>query len=284
MFSAIDGSAVDEHVPCFMFYVLCFILYSPFTLSPFSFILNFMTLSEIKTFKDTLKDEMRAKSLTIGKLSELTGIAIHHIAALVESDFAHLPAAPYVRGYLQKIAEVLDIDFDMLWRRYERESAIKRSGEKDTLPQNRFALRSIKKSSLIIAAIIIVALVIGLPALANFFGKPSLEVISPAGETEIVSERSYHIIGKVQDPKDRVFINDTEIQVQPDGSFDVPKELDPDANTFVVSAKRFLGRETTITRNVFYKPNGVPSLESATSSASSTLEKSSATTGSTTKR
>ncbi len=243
-----------------------------------------MPLSEIKTLKDTLKDEMRAKSITAGKLSELTGIATHHITALIESDFAHLPAAPYVRGYLQKIAEILDIDFDMLWRRYERESAIKRSGEKDTLPQNRFALRSIKKSSLIIAAVVIVVLVIGLPALANFFGKPSLEIISPAGDTEIVSERSYHVTGKVQNPKDRVFVNGTEIQVQSDGSFDVPKELDPDANTFVVSAKRFLGRETTITRNVFYKPTGMQLPESATSSASSTQEKSSTTTGSTTKR
>ena len=227
-----------------------------------------MSLTELKTLKETLKDEMRAKGISAAKLCELTGITPQHINALIESDFMHLPAAPYVRGYLEKISEILEIDFDVVWRRYSRESAIKRSGEKDVLPQNRFALRSIKKSSLIIAALIIVILVIGLPALSNFFGKPSLEIISPAGDTEIVSQQSYQVRGVVQNPKDRVFINGTEVPVAPNGSFEIQKNLDPDANTFAISAKRFLGGETTITRNVFYKSTSTPSLNASSSTSS----------------
>ncbi len=229
-----------------------------------------MSLTELKTLKETLKDEMRAQGVSVQKLSELTDIAPHHITALMESDFDHLPAAPYVRGYIVKIAEILELDADVLWRRYSRESEIKKSGEKDTLPKNRFALRPIKKSSLVITALIVLVLVIGLPTISDFFGKPSLEVTSPAGDTEIVTEKSYTVSGTIQNPKDRVFINQTEVPVTSDGKFQIQKELDEGANTFTVSTKRFLGGETTITRNVFYKPTGMKLPESATSSASST--------------
>lgn len=243
-----------------------------------------MSLTELKTLKETLKDEMRGQGMSVAKLSELTDIAPHHITALMESDFDHLPASPYVRGYILKIAEVLELDADVLWRRYSRESEIKKSGEKDTLPKNRFALRSIKKSSLLIAAIVIVLLVIGLPVISDFFGKPSLEVISPAGDAEIVTEKSYTIHGTIQNPKDRVFINETEVPVTSDGAFQIQKDLDEGANTFTISTKRFLGGETTITRNVFYNPTGVKLPESASSSASSTAPHATSSSSSTTQQ
>ena len=236
-----------------------------------------MSLTELKTFKETLKDEMRAQGISVAKLAELTDISPNHITALMESDFSHLPAAPYVRGYILKISEVLELDSDILWRRYSRESEIKKSGEKDVLPRNRYAFHPVKKSSLLIVAAVVIVLVIGLPVIADFFGKPSLEVISPAGDTEIVTEKSYTVSGSIQNPKDRVFINQTEVPVTPDGKFQIQKDLDEGANTFVISTKRFLGGETTITRNVFYKPTGVKLPESATSSASSTSHESSST-------
>ncbi|MFA7201960.1 MAG: helix-turn-helix domain-containing protein [Candidatus Paceibacterota bacterium] len=225
-----------------------------------------MSLTELKTLKETLKDEMRAQGISVLKLSELTDIAPHHITALMESDFEHLPASPYVHGYILKIAEILELDADVLWRRYSRENDMKKSGEKDTLPKNRFALRSIKKSSLFISALVVLVLVIGLPVIADFFGKPSLEVISPAGDTEIVTEKSYTVSGTIQNPKDRVFINQTEVPVTDDGTFQIQKDLDEGANTFTISTKRFLGGETTITRNVFYKSTDMKLPESVTSS------------------
>jgi len=232
-----------------------------------------MSLPEIKTLKDTLKDEMRAKSISIAKLSELTGVSPHHIHALIESDFANLPAAPYVRGYLEKISEVLEVDFEVLWRRYEKELTIRRSGKDDTLPQNRYAIRTIKKETLWISALIIVVLIVIIPTLVDFFGKPSLEVSSPTQETEIATSAQLAITGLVKNPNDRVFINDTEITVGSDGTFSIDEQLENGANTFIISARRFLGRTTTITRNVFYKPDAqtmLNQLENASSSQKAT--------------
>lgn len=226
-----------------------------------------MTLPEIKTLKDTLKDELRAKGISVAKLAELTGISSTHIQALMESDFEHLPAAPYVRGYLQKIAEILEIDADVVWRRYEKESSIKRSGKTDTLPHNRYALHTVKKGTLWGIAVGIIILIIAIPTLMDFFGKPSLQLDAPSQETEIVSVSPYTIRGSVQNPSDRVFINGTEVPVNKQGEFSIEKDLDEGVNTFAVSAKRFLGKSTTITRNVFYQPGGA-TIPTTTSSSS----------------
>jgi cytoskeletal protein RodZ len=216
-----------------------------------------MSLPEIKTLKDTLKDEMRAKSVSVAKLAELTGISISHIQALIESNFERLPAAPYVRGYLQKIAEVLEIDADIIWRRYEKESAIKRSGKTDTLPHNRYALHSVHKGMLWLVAAGIIILIIAIPALVDFFGKPSLQIDSPAQETEITTTSPYTVSGNIQNSSDRVFINETEVLVSEQGEFSIQKDLDEGVNTFVIRAQRFLGKSTTITRNVFYQSGAI---------------------------
>jgi cytoskeletal protein RodZ len=212
-------------------------------------------MDEIKTLKEILKEEMRAKGLTAEKLAEIAEIAPKYINALIDSDFGNLPPAPYVRGYLKKIADALEIDFDMLWHYYDREARIARSGRNDMLPTNRYAIKPVNKARLAVGAVAVIALAYFFPILVDFFGRPSLEIVAPAQDQIVVSSQDYMLEGRVKRAQDRVYINDTEIDVQQDGAFSKQVFLDEGKNTYVFRAKRFLGREMSVTRNIFYKPS-----------------------------
>ncbi|OGM90308.1 hypothetical protein A2755_03915 [Candidatus Wolfebacteria bacterium RIFCSPHIGHO2_01_FULL_48_22] len=209
---------------------------------------------------------MKERGVTLAQLSAATEISSRYLQALIDGDTDNLPPAPYIRGYLQKIAEVLDVDFSVLWKYYESDLSIRKSGGHDTLPQNRFAVRPVRKGPILITGIIIVLLAIALPYLADFFGKPSLEISFPQEESFFSQSEQITITGRVGRAQDVVSINGTEVAVLQDGTFSKEVPLSDGANSFEIIAKRFLGQETRIVRNVFYRtePFASPSPQPST--------------------
>lgn len=210
-------------------------------------------MPDFTSFKDILKNEMREQGVTLQELSQSTEISERYLRALIESDTAHLPPAPYIRGYLRKIATVLDVDFSMLWKYYENDKEVRASGSADTLPQNRFAFRPHNKIALVLTGVVLIALAIFFPFFTDFFGKPSLEIFVPNQESSVLQTDRITISGKVGRAQDSVFINNTEISVQDDGVFTQEVSLVEGANSFEIRAKRFLGKEMRVVRNVFYR-------------------------------
>lgn len=210
-------------------------------------------MPNFQSFKEILKEELKEREMTLDQLAEITEISPRYLRALVESDTDNLPPAPYIRGYLQKIADALSVDFSMLWKYYENDQAIKKSGSTDTLPLNRFALKPINKTALVFVAVFVVALALFFPTLVDFFGRPSFEILTPLEEMSFSDVDHATISGKVKRPQDTVYINNTEVPVGEDGSFSKDVPLSEGANSFEVLVRRFLGRETTGTRNIFYR-------------------------------
>lgn len=209
---------------------------------------------EIKNFRETLKEAMREKGISIQKLSELTEISPNYLKALTENDITNLPSAPYIKGYINTIAQILEIDSRVLWDDYNRLSESKTSGEKDILPGNRFAQKSLNKKGLFVGIIILLLIAYIAPKISDFFGKPSLEIMAPSQDKLNVSDPNFTLKGKIGNPQDKVTINSAEVVVLPDGSFEqnVALEEGPQ-NTFEFKVKRFLGRETTNSRTIIYK-------------------------------
>ena len=226
---------------------------------------------EFKPLKDILKEEMRGKGLNIQKLSELTDIAPYYIRALLENDFSKLPAAPYVRGYLDSIARVLNIDAEPLWQEYQKESEIKRSGETDRLPINRYAQKPFNKMGLVITLVVLVVIAFLIPKIADFLGRPSIEITSPPSDMYPAQQDSFILEGKIGNPQDKLLINDSEVVVNPDGSFQKQVTLSPrcNDNVFEFVVKRFLGFSTSVKRTVCLATT-IPD-QTATSSPTSTI-------------
>lgn len=207
-----------------------------------------------KNIGELLSEIMETRGLSVDRLAELTNINKRYINGLLSNDLKSLPAGPYVRGYLLKIAEVMETDAEPLQMAY-REFELRTSGRYDKLPDNRFAIPRSKRG--LAATVVVVSTLVILIALRwnSLMGIPVIEVNIPEkiGERDYLETRdsSFIIEGRVNQ-KDSLFINNEPIPVDYDGAFSKDIILNEGLNTLEIRAKRFLGRETAVIRKLFY--------------------------------
>lgn len=204
-----------------------------------------------KGISELLKELLEKRGINPEKLSYATNIPTRFIVALLEDDFKKLPAKPYVRGYLIKIAATLGVTDEVIMEAYRESAEIRSSGGKDKLPMNRFAIQKINKN-FIIWTIIILGLLIFLGLRINdIMGTPSLQVDLPENPFS-TTDQIIKITGRVS-AKDKLTLNQEIVYTNQDGSFEKEVTLSPGLNTFEFDATRFLGRETKIVRQVVYE-------------------------------
>jgi len=199
-----------------------------------------------------LTEIFQDKNINLAKLSESTGISERFLKALMEDKYEKLPAAPYIRSYLFKIADALNIDGKKLWEEYQKNVQLKKSGPSDHLPLNRFSPKPINKK-IIFALIAIIA--VGYLAFQYdfFFRKPTLALLGQLASSTAISGPNLKIEGRVKSG-DRLAINKESTYVDESGYFQKDFSLQPGPNVIQFQIKRFLGRETTITKQIIYSP------------------------------
>lgn len=193
---------------------------------------------------------MESKGMDAGKLSDLTDVPQRFIVSLIDGDFKNLPSEPYIRGYLFKVAGVLDADPNSLWRSFRQSSEIHSSGSADLLPANRFSLQRISSKKVWIVFIVLVLLGFLGFRVDNILGNPTLDVTLP----ETTTSQIINVTGKVN-PGDTLTLNNEVVYPDKEGQFDIKEiQLEPGLNTLEFRVKRYLGRETTVVKQVFYQP------------------------------
>lgn len=208
---------------------------------------------EKKPFNEFLGEAIKAHKLNIEKLAELTDVPKNYLSALIDGDFEKLPAAPFVRGYLIRISEVLKIDGEQLWEFY-KEEIVPQIKTQDSLPFNRFAIKRLNKKKIIIGIISFFFLIYLVWQGKNLFGIPKLEIINPESDNLITSEQFVALRGKLGNPMDKILINEEEIFTQSDGSFEKEYSLQLGLNIIEFKAQRFLGKETKVVKAINYQP------------------------------
>ncbi|MCK9186956.1 MAG: helix-turn-helix domain-containing protein [Candidatus Colwellbacteria bacterium] len=206
-----------------------------------------------KKLGDILSEIITEHGITLEKLSDLTNIPKRYLSAIIDNDLKNMPAAPYVRGYLIKISSALDTEPEILLDAYKK-AGLKTSGKEDFLPKNRFIVAK-KRKGWIFAIILGILAIIIMPRINSFLGIPSLDINLP----EKIENRDFletrdqllAIEGKIN-PKDSIIINKELVPVDSEGRFTKEVQLDAGLNTFEIKVKRFLGREITVIRKVFY--------------------------------
>ncbi|MDO8467147.1 MAG: helix-turn-helix domain-containing protein [bacterium] len=207
---------------------------------------------EQKTLKDIILEKIDAKGLNFEKIFLLTGVPKHYLDYIFAGEWHRLPAAPYTRGYLQKIETALECGQGELWELYKEEAEIRSSGSTDKLPENRFAIKKAKKNwiwPVAIGSIVLVYLAINATRL---IGIPPLDIQNPLSATVISIFPTYELRGAIS-PQDKVFVNNEEVFIDKDGRFQENYNLQPGLNTFEILAKRFLGRETKVVKQIIYQ-------------------------------
>ncbi|MDP2696061.1 MAG: helix-turn-helix domain-containing protein [bacterium] len=207
-----------------------------------------------KPLSDILKEQLAANGLDAHRLSQLTGIQDRYLTGLIEGETQALPAAPYVRGYLIKIASHLELDGLELWNMFKEEQLIKSSGGTDALPSNRFAIKKTNKKVLVGIVLTVVVGAYLLWNVGHLIGRPELAILYPEAQTLISDQETVTIVGQI-DPADKLMINFEEVPVNNSGAFEKEVELALGLNRIEFIVKRFLGRETQAIRQIIYQPN-----------------------------
>ncbi len=234
-------------------------------------------------FAEFFNERLKKQGLTLKQLSEISGISLKHLEQFAHGRFENLPPTPYLRGYFTRLGQILNFDPTDWWERVRADEGLQRAGSMDVLPKNRFGIR---RNRAIAGAGILVILALsylGFRA-AKIIGKPDLEVTAPGDDTSRVAEGHIFVSGSIKNG-DEIDICLTsasceQIPLEADNTFSKVVSLEPGMNVITIVAKKFLGRETTITKQVYYdaspiqillpeSPSSTPS-NTATSTATST--------------
>lgn len=212
--------------------------------------------NELKSLAKIIIDAMRYYDLNVDKLSRLTGISERFLDALLEDKFNQLPSAPYVHGYLNKVAKVLNLDGEEIWRIYLKDHrAIRRSGEKDKFPPNRFIYRFWFNRPVVLAAILIIILLLYLFLRINLVGRPRLYFEQWLNQNYLTASSSkIQIDGRLK-PLAVLTINGEQINLDTDGRFEAAIRLNPGLNILNFKVRKFLGKEKLVAvKQIFYEP------------------------------
>jgi cytoskeletal protein RodZ len=227
-------------------------------------------------FEQFFAEKIKERGVSLKKLAEMTGIAPAHIESLLRGDYENMPSAPYFHGYLMHLGAILDFDGEEWWIKLKKEGVIKNSGELDTMPRNRFIKQSPPKYLWWIGAGIIVLIYLAFQA-PRIFGKPALVVSVPNVNPYVTTSSTITLSGTVAGADSLSLVGaDGEqepIIVAADGSWQKSVLLGVGPNPFQISAKKFLGGETSVTEQIFYQPTGsttTTSVPSSTPAASTT--------------
>lgn len=212
-----------------------------------------MINNQYKNLSEVFKEAMDLKGMTVEKLADLSDIPKRYLKALEGGDFKNLPSSPYARGYLMKIASILNVDGEILWQLYKKENELKTSGPSDFLPSNRFVIASSKKKFIVFGIVVVFVIIYLGWGLADFFGTPDLKIVNPAENSIIVNGDSISLSGWA-DPADKLTVNGEEVLIKEDGGFEKEFILEVGPNTIEFRIKRFLGKEKKEIKQVIYQP------------------------------
>jgi len=206
-----------------------------------------------KSFQKIMQEQMDTKGIDIAKIRQQTGITETYLNAFIQGNEKKLPAAPYVRGYIFKIATILELDGEELWQSFKNGETIKKSGSKDLLPSNRYALKKINKKLIIGTLIIILIATYGIINFNRFLGNPKIEISSPAAETLVTTANTITLIGKLT-ADGKLTIDGAETLVDEFGNFRREYTLSPGLNRIEFAVRGILSQETKVIRQVIYQP------------------------------
>ncbi len=203
-------------------------------------------------FAENLSALIEEHGLSAEKISALTGIPGTYISGILSGDPKRLPSAPYVRGYLAKIGDLIGEDGQALWSAYKEEHSLKSSGTYDRLPSNRFASKPSVPLSIAVGVVVLALLSClaywGIKAIRA----PQISIYGP--EDNFVANASSVVLSGKINADDKLLINNEEIAPEKTGGFEKEFLLEAGVNTFEFRIKRFLGKESKVVRRVIYQP------------------------------
>ena len=209
----------------------------------------------MKTIGELIKKERVKKRSSRARLEKVTKIRKDYISAIEEEDWDKLPERPVVAGFVNSIAQALNIErkqASALFRRDYPPKKLRVSPKPDIL--NKFVWSPRLTFLVGIVAVIIVILSYLTIQYTRFIQPPVLEVTTPS-EGQIIKENIIRVTGTT-DPDASVVINNQPVIIEEYGSFLAEIEIFQETYEIVITAKSRSGKETVIRRKIIPELDG----------------------------
>jgi cytoskeletal protein RodZ len=175
-----------------------------------------------RTIGEVLQEQRAAHHISLEQLAKKTRIRAEYLDALENNQFAKLPAAAFVKGYIKTYAQAFGFEHESLLAMLRRDY---KESVKGTLVPREF-LKPVLKKRRSVTSITIFMMVLGGFFLSlisyvaiqwyNLQKPPFLEVVQPADQAQVAARV---IIEGNTDPEALVTVNEQPVAMQPDGSF-----------------------------------------------------------------
>ncbi|MEK7093868.1 MAG: helix-turn-helix domain-containing protein [Patescibacteria group bacterium] len=210
-----------------------------------------------------INEGLRRKGMTVRKLSETSGIALKYLEHMSGGNTEKFPPAPYLRNYIIIIGRILDFNGQEVWNNIHTDELTVGSGKNDRLPVARRVLSS-KKGIVWIAGVGALLAIYLLFRLPEVVGQPRLEIGFPTEAVSTVSVTPVTTIGSVKNG-DEFFINGERVSLDENGFWQKDIALQEGMNTIELQAKKFLGQEIRVLRQIIYTPSASSSIKNTSS-------------------
>ncbi|MDP2789886.1 MAG: helix-turn-helix domain-containing protein [bacterium] len=203
---------------------------------------------------DTLGEALRIvreeMQISLDELASRAGVRKIYIEAIEAGRYDDTPGRTYVRGFLRRMAEALELSPDVVLARFDADP-VGATQPSNVSPSMRPLPRRLSYQSIRLiafAGVILAILVYFGFQVRGILAPPPLVVDDPAADVA-VSEPRITIHGTTQ-PEVTVQVNGQDVQVDRTGSFQETIDLQAGVNTLTVTAARKRSRTATVIRRV----------------------------------
>lgn len=211
-----------------------------------------------KKIGELLRERREAHRLTVDQISRLTHIKSEYLHWIETNEFARLPPAVYVKGYVRTLAHVFGVEPEpmlaLLRRDYKEDYAgVLSAQEQSSRRRPQLWHSSTKWSALFVGALL---LTISLYIFGQWFlsQRPPLLIVDNFAELNEMSPTTV-LTGRTS-PEAIVLVNDQPAALRPDGSFSYELQLEQTGLvTITVEARDLRGKSTVLEKSVRIIPN-----------------------------
>ena len=189
---------------------------------------------------ERLLEARQEKGLSLERAAKDLNIAFKYLEALENNQFTDLPGKAYLRIFLKRYSQYLNLDFNELWP-LARGLAEKENGKFLGADQKYFRSwpRFIRK---VLTVLVVLSVLVFLGVkIKLIFSAPSLSILYPA-DGIIMKEKQIEVRGQSV-PEAEIVINNQIVFMDNEGKFSAQVDLQKGLNLIKISAKKRYSRQ-----------------------------------------
>ncbi|MEK7167889.1 MAG: helix-turn-helix domain-containing protein [Patescibacteria group bacterium] len=189
---------------------------------------------------ERLLEARQEKGLSLERAAKDLNIAFKYLEALENNQFTDLPGKAYLRIFLKRYSQYLNLDFNELWP-LARGLAEKENGKFLGADQKYFRSwpRFIRK---VLTVLVVLSVLVFLGVkIKLIFSAPSLSILYPA-DGIIMKEKQIEVRGQSV-PEAEIVINNQIVFMDNEGKFSAQVDLQKGLNLIKITAKKRYSRQ-----------------------------------------